>query len=179
MNWAEQIVNEGRFWEKVDVGWPDECWEWNASTCDEDYGRLSWEGRVRLAHRVSWLIHFGDPGEMFVCHRCDNPPCVNPDHLFLGTPLDNATDMIRKGRARYRGIYGPPEGRVGFLWSDAACVRHWAQDGGSIREIAETFDISTGFVRRLVLREVWWPEPEDVVQDELERFFRERSRLVG
>lgn len=91
-----------RFWAKVRRGPPDECWEWTADTV-QGYGRLSVggrAGRVELAHRMAWVLTNGPivPDTLFVCHRCDNPPCCNPAHLFLGTNQDNVTDMIQKGR---------------------------------------------------------------------------------
>ncbi len=94
-----------RFWPKVDRRGPDECWEWKAARQAEGYGKMFTTNRCRpeRAHRVSWVLHHGPiPDGMFVLHRCDNPPCVNPAHLFLGTNLDNIEDMGRKGRHRGR-----------------------------------------------------------------------------
>lgn len=91
-----------RFWSKANKRGPDECWEWTGQRSPRGYGILKTRGvRTAIASRVSWWIHRGAWPEIFVCHKCDNPPCVNPNHLFLGTTRDNALDMMSKGRGRY------------------------------------------------------------------------------
>lgn len=89
-----------RFWAKVAKS--DGCWEWTGPRLPRGYGVIRADGRQTYAHRVSWLLHFGPiPDRAFVLHHCDNPPCVNPAHLWVGSQADNVRDMIAKGRARY------------------------------------------------------------------------------
>lgn len=87
-----------RFFEKINTG--EGCWEWQASLRN-GYGAFKLNGRSHGAHRVSWQIHRGAiPEGFFVCHACDNPRCVNPAHLFVGTRSDNMKDAWLKGRLK-------------------------------------------------------------------------------
>lgn len=117
MNTATQVVpcarkeinlspdGVARFWAKVDKsGGPDACWIWTASKVPSGYGSFGVNGRLFGAHRIAWVLengqipHDGSYHGMCVCHKCDNPACCNPAHLFLGTNMDNARDREKKGR---------------------------------------------------------------------------------
>lgn len=88
-------------WAGVSVRGLDECWPWQRGRNKRGYGRVSFDGVNCLAHRLIWILTFGEiEDDLFVLHSCDNPPCCNPKHLFLGTHLDNARDKISKGRLR-------------------------------------------------------------------------------
>jgi hypothetical protein len=99
MRWPERTDTE-RFFEKVEQpANGSACWVWTAARCSSGYGNFHFGGRVVQAHRVALALFRGvDAGGQCVCHRCDNPRCVNPDHLFVGTHQDNADDKMRKGR---------------------------------------------------------------------------------
>lgn len=99
-----------RFWQKVDKKDDAVCWNWIGSVHHIwKYGHFSVDGRLMEAHRYSWILHNGEiPIGMLVCHHCDNPSCVNPAHLFLGTNQDNMDDKIKKNRqARVIGENNP------------------------------------------------------------------------
>ena len=77
------------------------CWIWTGSLTAGSYGQTRYNGKLWRAHRLFYTLFKSEiPNKLMVCHHCDNPQCVNPDHLFLGTNQDNLSDMVRKGRAR-------------------------------------------------------------------------------
>lgn len=117
---------EERFWTKVRKNDGDQCWEWLAGRDKDGYGMFSIGPRAIArshgAHRVSWMLEFGMPPSKFqVLHTCDNPPCVRPDHLFLGTNADNIRDMVAKGRQALGDKNGKRTHPEKIQWGDD----HW------------------------------------------------------
>ncbi len=97
-NFCAQPLRD-RFWGKVKIGSPDECWPYQGAPSPRGYMQFAVNGRQWRAHRIAWILERGHiPDGHFVCHKCDNPPCCNPNHLFTGTVQDNHADMMAKGR---------------------------------------------------------------------------------
>jgi len=111
-----------RLWEKVDTsGGFAECWPFTGRIVHEfGYGRLSYKHKQISAHRLAWeTTHGAIPDGLWVLHSCDNPPCCNPGHLFLGTVADNQRDMAQKGRGRNQNTAGA----LGFSGVDTVAYR--------------------------------------------------------
>lgn len=155
----EQLI--ARFWKRVDRRGIDECWP-SVLTRGPRYGRLSAGSLGRLyMHRVSFEIHFGAiPDGMMVCHTCDNPPCVNPRHLFIGRMVDNMRDCIAKGRFAF------PDPRPGtsnnhnkLSENDVLTIR--SQRGSvSQRALARMYGVSQGTISHIMTGRNWrWFKP--------------------
>lgn len=144
---------EKRFWEKVMLPQePNGCWEWRASLNNKGYGKINIDGKIVLAHRVAYSLYCGDiPPNMCVLHQCDNPKCVNPNHLFLGTLAENVHDMIVKGRAIF---FGGEKRRPKYKHSDTlVCeVVRLRKNGLSYSAIGKQIGLSTSSVVKLVKR---------------------------
>ena len=153
---------EERFWARVDrSGGDDVCWTWLAVRNYFGYGRFWHKAKDQPAHRVAYQIAVGEiPGGMCVLHRCDNPSCVNPQHLFIGTRADNALDMWAKNRGRGGSR---PGSRVGELnpnaklnWDLVRELRHVHRESGSgCRKLARLFGVSRTNIHHIITGRAW------------------------
>lgn len=172
------------FWAKVETRGADECWHWTESTSDDGYGFVRKDRKTKRAHRVAWELTNGDiPDGMKVLHKCDNPPCCNPNHLFLGTDQDNSDDKMKKGRfirlvgdrngsrrhpeARPRGenhwmkrlaykiLRGERNGRARLTEAQVLEIRAERANGEKYSELSKKFGISKTQIARIVKGESW------------------------
>lgn len=157
-----------RFWEQVDDRGPDQCWGWRGHRNHSGYGVLfarckpgsRGDRSIRMmAHRFSYELHTATeiPPGVGALHHCDNPPCCNPAHLFLGNHAANMGDASRKGRLHGPGqqLQGEANPFVKLTEVDVRLIRRLAEDGFHQRAIARRFGISQTNVSHIVLRKSW------------------------
>lgn len=146
-----------RFWSRVDMGLG--CWTWNGSIHKFGYGLIAGDprpgasGKTLLAHRVSWELHFGPipNSRLFVCHRCDNPACVNPAHLFLGTQGENVRDCSAKGRISR----GEDRHCAKLDEVTVAIIRQRHASGDGLTKLSREYGVTKGSIWNVVRRKTW------------------------
>lgn len=155
-----------RFWAKVQK--TDGCWSWTGAQFRRGYGAFQLGGSTRKAHRIAYELEHGPiPAGLYVCHRCDNPSCVRPDHLFLGTAADNNTDRSQKGRTKpgrntggYKLVPGANAGernpRAKMTWQSVSDLRHrYASGHELLKDLAREYGIAFSTADKIVCHETW------------------------
>lgn len=136
-----------RFFDKINK--TSTCWIWTGAKNNAGYGNFRYNGKYLNSHRVSYLLFKGHiPPKMFVCHTCDNPSCVNPKHLFIGTPQDNDDDKVAKGRQ----IKGSKHKYSKLKESDIPKIR---KDKRSHQSIANTYNVSRRLIGMIKEGTIW------------------------
>jgi predicted nucleic acid-binding Zn ribbon protein len=154
---AERKRNtEENFWLHVDKNGSNGCWIWKGRTDSWGYGRLTWHTEHKAAHRLAYELTFGPiPNNLLCCHHCDNPKCVNPYHIFLGTDADNMADKKSKGREVHPRGENHPSAKLTF--SQVQEIREMYATGlYSYLDIAHKFSVAKSTIGMLI-REVSWP----------------------
>lgn len=144
-----------RFWSNVDKS--GKCWIWTRGKTGAGYGHLRFNGKLTYAHRVAFELTYGAvlPG-LFICHSCNNPPCCNPKHLWVGTPADNMSDRDRKGRQYINGRPGEQNHNAKLTRIQVDEIRSiYAQGDYSQRRLAEVFGISNGNIAAILQHKTW------------------------
>ena len=150
---------EQRIWRHIGSGAADTCWLWTASVDHKGYGQINdGKGRIRKSHQIVLEIALGRPlasGE-WALHRCDNPPCCNPDHLYAGTPLDNYRDMTERGRAVHTGAAGIRNCNAKLTDDDIRTILS-SLDGkhGTQARLARQYGISPTTIMNIKRRVIW------------------------
>lgn len=160
---------EERFWEKVQK--TDTCWLWTAFRDEKGYGRFGAEtGKIIGAHKYSYLLHYGPiRGRLFVCHNCpggDNPACVNPSHLWLGTHQENITDAVHKGRTKYPARstrqLGEKNAKAKLTTTQVIAIRRLRGQASSVA-VGKLFNCTEDNIQAIWLRKSWNHLPEEEV----------------
>ena len=155
-----------RFHSKVRQASPDSCWEWAAARFKSGYGQFFVGGLSVPASRIAYLIHYGnDPGELFVLHSCDNPPCCNPCHLSLGTNDQNMAEKIERSRQskgqKHVDAMSPTRARgervntAKLSAEQVKEIRKRRQNGESLKDLSDAFGVTKTLVSMIALGKVW------------------------
>lgn len=132
----------------------DGCWEWQAGRGPQGYGAIRIPTKTKRAHRVSYELFRGPiPDGLLVCHHCDNPGCVKPSHLFVGTTADNMHDRDRKGRGNQRGGEQHPNAKLSG--EDVLVIRELCESGSLQKVVADRFGVTFQEISKIVTRKIW------------------------
>lgn len=144
------------FWFHIDIRGESECWVWKSSS--GDYGNTHWNRKGIKAHKLAYELFYKEkiPAGMEICHTCDNPPCCNPHHLFIGTHQDNVDDREKKGRNKLPHSLGEQHGQHKLTESDIREIRKlYASGNHSYYTLSNIYGVSFGNIRNIVKRKIW------------------------
>ncbi len=142
----QSIIN--RFWSKVDKsGGPDACWPWTAAQFHYGHGAFSFETRTWKAHRFAMLLEGHDIEGTCCLHHCDNPPCCNPKHLYLGTQKDNCQDRERRGRSNPQS--GEKHWKTTLTTAQTREIRELRKDGVKLRVLSARYGVAQSTISRI------------------------------
>jgi hypothetical protein len=145
-----------RFWCHVAIDDATGCWEWTGCRGANGYGHISINGKIAETHRVAHEMLVGSvPDGMCVCHHCDNRRCVNPTHLFAGTPTDNMRDATAKGRLACNRQEGENNPDSKLTWDDAGQIRSKLSAGETVNSLSLLFGVSTTTIRAIKNNQRW------------------------
>ena len=149
---------KNRFWDKVIKRGENECWDWSAYRDSFGYGCIGKNYRQDRAHRISWVLHYGKiPKGLCVLHHCDNPPCTNPKHLFLGTHQDNVKDKIAKNRQRvHRKLTWEAVNWIRTLYKNRSILQ---------KELAKEFCVNRATINAIVNNKSWVKTEEELTHE--------------
>jgi hypothetical protein len=144
-----------RFWNKVDKS--NGCWVWTGGKSNKGYGRFKVKGSLVSSHRFSWELKHGKiPEGLLICHHCDNPSCVRPDHLFLGTYSDNKIDADKKGRSKHIGPRGEKAGASKLTTEQVLKIRKLYQSGNlTLTKLGDKFGVAHNTIGDIIRRRTW------------------------
>lgn len=147
-----------RFWSKVDRKVPNECWPWTGSFKENGYPQLgvgsltNGTRTMRMAHRLSWLIHFGEvPKRKYILHHCDNPKCVNPNHLYLGGNSENMRDAAQRNRI----AHGVRHAYAKLNPTKVRRIRKLFKSGKNCNQIASTIGVAYATIQQVIEGQTW------------------------
>lgn len=137
-----------------------QCWVWKASKTWHGYGRFWFNRKHISAHRMSWFLYKGKiPKRLFVCHKCDNPPCVNPAHLWIGTAQDNVIDKFKKGRHIVENRQGNKSHNKKLTEQKVKEIRQLYYLGHYTQEkLANVYKVSNSPISKVILNQTWFYE---------------------
>jgi hypothetical protein len=161
-----------RFWLHVQTG--DGCWLWRGRKDKKGYGEITFDRRQQRAHRVAWFLVYGVWPSGVLCHKCDTPSCVRPDHLWDGTQRENVADCIAKGRFRTRR--GEEHRSARLTWAIAREVRIRFADGVAIAVLAREYGVTNDTIAALVRGRTWREQLPDDLRHRIDERLADRVR---